>query len=277
MAMKLSNLTFIDEDDIVAASGIKQILNVELVNNFVGEDRITGTGNDYSFNNASVLDIDDGNIDDGNDTITGIEDLQPNFGSSYDIVNSGILNTEEDNDILTGISRDDAMVNSGNLNADEDNDILTGSASRRDFYGARKLKIHSITCLFADKDPVGPDDTYIEINGNRVWGDYNMQSGRQRAVNYSVDIPQYSSVPWVELFDDDNHWSSNDSIGGFTPKDTGGRETMEKVGYGGSYLVYYSLGVPDPWHYSTRDYTSGVTREESRNGGIIGRRNWSTP
>ncbi len=267
MAMKLSNLTFIDEDDIVAASGVKQILNVELVNNLVGEDRITGTGNDYSFNNVSVLDIDD-----GNDTITGIEDLQPNFGSSYDIVNSGILNTEENNDILTGISRDDAMVNSGNLNADEDNDILTGIASRRDFYGARKLKIHSITCRFADKDPIGPDDTYIEINGSRVWGDYNMLQWWHRAVDYSVDIPQYSSVPWVELFDDDNGWSSNDSIGGFTPKDTGGRETMEIVGAGGSYLVYYSLGVPNPWGYTsgeTRDYRSGGTRND-------GRRTWGT-
>jgi hypothetical protein len=263
MAMKLSNLTFIDEDDIVPASGVEQILNAELVNTLNGDDRITGTGNNYSFNNVSVLDIDD-----GNDTITGIEDLQPNFGSSYDIVNFDILNKDEDNDILTGISRDDAIVNSGKLNADEDNDILTGTASRRNSYSANTLKIHSIRCLVANKDPIGPDDTYIEVNGSRIWGDYNMYQWWHRAVDYSVDIPQYSSLPWIELFDDDNGWSGNDSIGGFTPKDTGGRETMQLVGFG-SYEVYYSLGVPAwPWDYSTgRDYTSGGTRNHGRRTG----------
>ncbi len=268
MAMKLSNLTFIDEDDIVSASGVEQILNAELVNTITGDDRITGTGNNYSFNNVSVLD----DIDEGNDTITGIEDLQPSFGSSYDIVNFGMLNKDEDNDILTGISQDDAIINSGKLSADEDNDILTGITSRQNPYSTNTFKIHSIKCLLANKDPIGPDDTYIEINGSRIWGDYNMHQWWHRAVDYSVDISQYPRL-WVELFDDDNHWSANDSIGGFTPKNTNGRVVMEKVGFG-SYEVYYSLDVDSPLAYpsiTNRDYTLVGTENRSE-----GRRNTST-
>jgi hypothetical protein len=258
--MNLSNLTLIDEDDIVPASGVEPILNAEFVNTLPGDDRITGIGNDYSFKNVSVLDIDD-----GNDTITGIEDLQPNFGSSYDIVNSGMLNRDEDNDILTGILRDDAIVNSGKLNTDEDNDILTGIASRRDSYGTSKLKIHSIRCTLANADPIGPDDTYIEINGCRIWGDYNMRDWWWRSVDYSVEIPEYSAMPWVELFDADHGWSSDDSLGGFTPQaNTGGRETMQRVG---NYEVYYSsYGSARPLDYrsgETRGYRSGETRNTS--------------
>jgi hypothetical protein len=66
MAIELSNIIFTDQDDIVPLSGVEQILNTGVTNTLAGNDRITGTGNDYGFENVRTL-----NTDDGNDTITG--------------------------------------------------------------------------------------------------------------------------------------------------------------------------------------------------------------
>ena len=66
MAIDLSSLTFTDEDDIVPASGVEQILNTGIANTLAGNDRITGIGKDYGLRNVGTL-----NTDDGNDTITG--------------------------------------------------------------------------------------------------------------------------------------------------------------------------------------------------------------
>jgi hypothetical protein len=243
MAIELSNLTFTDEGDIFFASGVEQILNREVGNTLAVDDLITGTSDDYGFENVSVL-----SSDDGNDTITGIESLQPEFGSSYGIVNSGAWN------------------------ADESNDILTGTASRRPYPGFSGLTIHSIKCIKANGDPTGPDDTYIKVNGEKIWGDYNMNNGRTRSVDRSVDaVP--GSAPWVELFDDDHGWSRDDWMGGFTAVSTHGFQKMQLVEGGGSiYEVYYSLGASYlPWtggytSGGTRDYTSGGTRDYTSGG-----------
>jgi len=230
MAIELSNLTFTDDGDIVFVSGVEQILNTEVANTLAVDDIITGTSNDYGFENGSVL-----SSDDGNDTITGIKNLQPEFGSSYGIVNSGVWN------------------------ADEGNDILTGTASRSPYPGFSGLTIHSITCIKANGDPTGPDDTYIKVNGERIWGDYNMNNGRTRSVDRSVDALS-NSAPWVELFDCDNGWSRDDWMGGFTAVNTRGRETMQLVEGGGSiYEVYYSLGssLGPPFSYTAPPGTRG--------------------
>lgn len=246
MAIKLSNLTFTDEDNIVPASAVKQILNTEVANTLAVDDIIIGTSNDYGFENVRVL-----STDEGNGTISGIENLEPEFESSYDLVNSGTLDVDEDDDILTGTSRDNGFVNSGTLNTDEYNDILTGTASRNLYSNFSSVRIHSIKCLKANGDPTGPDDTYIKINGRKIWGDYNMNNGRARSVDRSVDTPS-NSTSWVELFDDDNGWSRDDSMGGFTPINTGGFQRMQLVeGSGSIYEVYYStVPVPCPCFYT---------------------------
>jgi hypothetical protein len=234
MAIELSNLTFIDESDIVLASGVEQILNTEVANTFTVDDLIIGTGNDYGFENVSVL-----SSDEGNDTITEIENLQLEFGSSYGIINSGTLNADEDSDILTGISRDDVLVNSGTLNAGEGNDTITGTTSRIGSRGGT-VRIYEIKCIHANADRFGPDDTYINIDGIRRWGDYNMNDGQTRSVNLAVATP-FRSQPWVELFDGDRGWSRDDSMGGFTPVNTWHSRRMQQVhGSGSTYEVYYS-------------------------------------
>jgi hypothetical protein len=244
MAIKLSNLTFSDEHDIIPAFGVEQILNTEVANTLVDDDRTVGTDNDYGFKNVGVLNPDDDN------TITGIGNLQPGFGSSYAIVNSSTLSTTEDNDIITGISRDDGVINSGTLNVDEDNDIITGTTSshRRN---TRGLTIHSIKCINNSADLLnGPDDTYIKINGTKVWGDYNMSSGQTRSVDLFVINRPSIFMPRVELFDKDG-WGNDDPLGAFTPIETNGMIRMEQVhGSGSTYEVYYSYSYQRSSSYS---------------------------
>jgi len=227
MAIELSNLTFTDENNIVFASEVEQIVNTEVANTLAVND-IIGTSNHLGFENVSVLstddsNTDDGNTDDGNDTLIGIENLQPEFGSSYDAVNSGTLST------------------------DEDNDILTGTASHHNWFrDYSRLTIHSIKCLHNGADRFGPDDTYIRMYGTRIWGDYNMRGGQTHSVNYST-IQYRLSFEWIELFDKDNSWSRDDSMGGFHVgqadafnPDTG--IAMKQVhGSGSTYEVYYSF------------------------------------
>jgi hypothetical protein len=306
MAIKLSNLTFTDEDDIVPASALEQILNTEVANTLAVDDIIIGTGNDYGLENVSVLSTDDGNdiingienlepefdssyglvnsgtldadddndiitgiedlesefdssyglvnsvildADDDNDIITGIEDLESEFDSSYGLVNSGILDADDDNDIITGTSRVEGLVNSGTLNTDEGRDILTGTASNH-YRSFGTLIINRIKCLKNGADRFGPDDTYITINGKRVWGDYNMKRGRTRSVNHyskrDLNNPNNwgtptNSNPVIELFDLDNSWSADELMGRFAPGDTFGMERKQQVrGNGSIYEVYYS-------------------------------------
>ena len=74
MAIELSNLTFTEQDDIVPASGVDQIVNTGIANTFAGNDSITGT---YVYDPNS-----------GND------------GSRSGIENFGSLDTGEGDDII---------------------------------------------------------------------------------------------------------------------------------------------------------------------------------
>jgi hypothetical protein len=76
MAIELSNLTFTNQDDVIPAFGVEEILNTGTANTLAGNDRITGTKE-----------------------ITTDTPSQDRFGG---IFNSGTLNTGEGNDILTG-------------------------------------------------------------------------------------------------------------------------------------------------------------------------------
>ncbi len=134
MTIELSNIPFTDQDDIVPASGVEQILNTGVVNTLAGNDRITGTGSDYrdygdyGFENVGTL-----NTDDGNDTITGIAGGPYNFNAIFDfgISNSGTLNTARGDDVITGRGYIRGIVNSGIFNTGEGNDKITANGFRQ--------------------------------------------------------------------------------------------------------------------------------------------------
>jgi hypothetical protein len=111
MAIELSNLTFTNQDDVIPAFGVEEILNTGTANTLAGNDRITGTKE-----------------------ITTDTPSQDRFGG---IFNSGTLNTGEGNDIMTGIIRREiynkyysayssGIYNIGSIYTGEGNDRITG-------------------------------------------------------------------------------------------------------------------------------------------------------
>ncbi len=103
--------------------------------------------------------------------------------------------------------------------------------------GGIRLKIVRIQAIRAATDNSGPDDTYITVNGAKIWGNFSMMTGQSRTVNKTLR-PSGSSAR-VELFDDDPG-SGDDSMGGFTASNTSGVLTRVRVSGGGStYDVFY--------------------------------------
>jgi hypothetical protein len=149
MTIELSNVTFTEQDDIVPASGMEQIVNSGIANTLAGNDRIDGTGNDYGLKNVGTL-----NTDDGNDTVTGYATSSGNgitigFGSTLDsgkgndviigysfrnggngIVNVGTFNTSDGNDWISASGSENGFINRGVFNTDDGDDTITGFSSR---------------------------------------------------------------------------------------------------------------------------------------------------
>jgi len=130
MAIELSDLTFTEQDDIVPASGVEQIINTGVANTLAGKDRITGigaAGSNYGIRNSGTL-----NTAEGNDIITGTynQTQDPLFGGGG-IWNGGSIDTGDGNDIINGDTATglhNGIGNYGTLNTGNGNDIITGTA-----------------------------------------------------------------------------------------------------------------------------------------------------
>ncbi|WP_414585562.1 hypothetical protein [Scytonema sp. PCC 10023] len=104
--------------------------------------------------------------------------------------------------------------------------------------GGVTVRIDRIQAIKAGADVIGADDTYITVNGGKIWGDYSMTTGQTRLVNRSVTTRGSSTR--VELFDDDPWPNRDDSLGGFTAVNTNGQLSRARVsGSGSIYDVYY--------------------------------------
>ena len=167
-------MTFTDQDDVVPASGVEQILNTGIANTLAGNYTINGrnkhksiTFNGYSFRNYGILNTCEGNdiltgtfndpdsdsswivgiyneigtIDtgDGNDTITGIiEKAGPR--DAYAIFTAkSTIDTGDGNDTITGITPRGTGIFSrdSTINTGDGNDIISGlieEAGPRDAY-----------------------------------------------------------------------------------------------------------------------------------------------
>jgi len=135
MAIKLSNLTFTEQDDIVPASGVEEILNTGIANTLAGNDIIIGTKemttSDTSFQDrfSSIFNSGTLNTADGNDiitgTISGIED-SPDYYSYYGIYNIGSICTGDGNDKIMGRGVY-GLVNYFTIATDNGNDTISGT------------------------------------------------------------------------------------------------------------------------------------------------------
>lgn len=102
--------------------------------------------------------------------------------------------------------------------------------------GGIRLKIERIQAIRAGADSGNPDDTYITVNGRKIWGNFSMRTGQSRAVN--ITSTRSGPSARVQLFDDDRN--ADDGLGGFTASNTGNVLTRARVSGGGStYDVFY--------------------------------------
>jgi len=102
--------------------------------------------------------------------------------------------------------------------------------------GGMGLIIDRIHAIKAGADNGNPDDTYITVDGKKIWGYYSMTTGQSRDVNKTT-APLGSSAR-VELFDDDRN--AHDGLGGFSARNTNGVQKRARVSGGGSiYDIYY--------------------------------------
>lgn len=90
------------------------------------------------------------------------------------------------------------------------------------------LHLNSITC-FEQEDTWGDDDAYIKIDGNRVWGPYDMDDDQSRPVDVWHNFTTSALVELMEEDDIDNA----DRLGEFTA-------TTAQVGAGEqhAYMTY---------------------------------------
>ncbi|NEO03110.1 MAG: hypothetical protein F6K50_49680 [Moorea sp. SIO3I7] len=103
--------------------------------------------------------------------------------------------------------------------------------------GGLFILIDQIQAIKAGADFIGKDDTYITINGNKIWGDKSFSTGQTRTVNQGTSTP--GSFARVQLFDKDR-FSRDDRMGGFTAFNTFGSQRRARVsGSGSTYDIYY--------------------------------------
>lgn len=103
--------------------------------------------------------------------------------------------------------------------------------------GGLRLTIERIKCIENGADILGPDDTFMTLDGKRFWGAYSMVEGQTRNVNksYTNSVKAVN----VKLFDGDPI-GGDDELGGFLAFNTNGALRSKRVSGGGSeYEVFY--------------------------------------
>ena len=102
--------------------------------------------------------------------------------------------------------------------------------------GGLFIHIERLDAIKAGADTLSKDDTYIKINGEKIWGKESFRTGQKRDVNRGLSVD--SSFARVTLFDQD--FGDDDYLGGFTAYNTSGSERRAQVsGSGSTYDVYY--------------------------------------
>jgi hypothetical protein len=104
--------------------------------------------------------------------------------------------------------------------------------------GGATLRIRGIECAKAGADWSGPDDTYIQINSQTVWGPREMKSRSYVPLNLAVDFSIQSSV---NVYDSD--YGYDDSCGSFFVSEalTDGIQYKDISGSGSRYRVFYEV------------------------------------
>lgn len=105
--------------------------------------------------------------------------------------------------------------------------------------GGLAIIISSMQAIRAGADTFGADDTYITADGRRIFGPVSFSSGQSRSVGAGAENGR-SSIR-INLFDEDGFLGGgDDSLGGFTARNTNGAQVRARVsGSGSTYDVFY--------------------------------------
>ena len=103
--------------------------------------------------------------------------------------------------------------------------------------GGLFLLITGLQAIKAGADLVGNDDTYLTVNGSKLWGSQDFSTGTYRSVNRGLDV---GSSGRIELFDQDGWFNGDDdNMGGFTVSSATNGARARVSGSGSTYDVYY--------------------------------------
>ncbi|MEH2417296.1 hypothetical protein [Nostoc sp.] len=106
--------------------------------------------------------------------------------------------------------------------------------------GGGFLLIEQLQAIKANADTFDDDDTYITVNGSKLWGTEGFSTGKTSGVNRGLGV---NFPTRIELFDEDGGFNgSDDSLGGFTVNGaTNGTAIARVSGSGSIYDVYYRV------------------------------------
>ncbi|MBD3884668.1 hypothetical protein IFO70_23300 [Phormidium tenue FACHB-886] len=106
--------------------------------------------------------------------------------------------------------------------------------------GAKLLSVRKIQAIRAGADTFGADDTYLTINGEKVFGPRGMSTGNTATVNRAVE---FSGSATISLFDEDGFLNGDDDfMGSFSVSQaTQGTQRARVSGGGSTYDVYYRV------------------------------------
>ncbi|MEH2295630.1 hypothetical protein [Nostoc sp.] len=106
--------------------------------------------------------------------------------------------------------------------------------------GGGILFIDQLQAINAGADTFGDDDTYITVNGSKLWGPGGFSTGQTSGVNRGLGVDFPASIA---LFDEDGGFNGDDDyLGGFTVNGpTNGTAIARVSGSGSTYDVYYRV------------------------------------
>jgi hypothetical protein len=100
---------------------------------------------------------------------------------------------------------------------------------------AATLILKEIHCI--DTQGIGADDTYVTINGEKVWGVVEMSEGERQPIYLRHTFTQNA---FIQIWEKDS--GPDDLIGGFQVTARQGGEKRRNIsGDGSEYWIYYKI------------------------------------
>ena len=104
-----------------------------------------------------------------------------------------------------------------------------------------KLKLKTLYC-HSTEDSLGPDEAYLVVNGEQIWGDQSVNKGNGPLINKEVD---FTTSVQIKLFDRDTGlWDDDDHLGTITVDHTlagQGEQQGKFTKDGADYTLYYEV------------------------------------